>query len=83
MHHIDINIPQNIFDLTIKGEFLTTARSALYLDGFIPKNKEPPDRMDLQGSKFTLFLLQPKVYYGKPFCNANTICNTFSFPVIS
>ena len=82
MPNIDSNIPQNIFDSKIKGEFLTIARSTFYLDGFIPKSKEPLDRMDLQGSKFTPFLLQLKVYYGKPFCNTNTIFNT-SFPGMS
>ena len=40
MPHIESNIPQNIFYLTIKGELLRIGRSILFLSDFIPKAKE-------------------------------------------
>ena len=51
MPHIESNIPQNIFQSAIKGEFLRTAHSALCLTVFIPKAKELSKCMKRQGSK--------------------------------
>ena len=51
MPHIESNFSQNNFDLAIKGKFLRTARSALYLRDFIPKAKELLEHMKQQGFK--------------------------------
>ena len=51
MPHIESNIPQNIFYLAIKGEFLKIAHSTLWLRDFKPKAKELLGCMKQQGSK--------------------------------
>ena len=51
MPHIASNIPQNIFQLAVKGEFLKIARSTLCLRDFIPKAKDLLERMKQQGFK--------------------------------
>ena len=46
MHHMESNIPQNLFCSAIKREFLRIARSALCLRDFVPKAEELLERMN-------------------------------------
>lgn len=51
MSHTDSNISQNTFYLAVKGGFLRTAHSTLFLDDFIPKSKVLLNCMKSQGVK--------------------------------